>query len=763
MSFKEHPDYSFEVERLNNTMQYIENVITAIENRKETTKEDIMDAYKSLDPSDSSLSYASIMINTSLLDQLEKNYRSYIRVRKKPYFARIDIRQSNEEQIERLYIGKASLFNEKMEPVIIDWRAPIASIYYEGRLGKITYTTIDGQLEAELFLKRQFAIKEGEIQNMMDIDITAKDEFLQASLTGNANDRLKEIASTIQAEQNAIIRSDVDKTLVVQGVAGSGKTTIALHRIAYLVYTYENKFDPDHFMIIAPNSLFLNYISEVLPELGVEKVKQLTFADFVFEIIEQKLKLISPEAQITLMLEKPSDPTIRGKQEQLMRVAAFKGSLLFKDIINNYLDDLERNFVPSVDFCLDTYTFLSTEEVRNIFMKECYYSAFHKRLPKIKKLLNSVLVEKTRRLINQIENVYHRKIQAAKWNEGDTDERRVKIGAWIDERDELIAKQKKASKNVVKQYMDLFPKTKLLAYYTELMTSPELLQKYSKGALDLELAVEICSYTEAILKQNHVEIEDLAPIALLHNQIYGLNEKIEVRCVVMDEAQDFSLLQFYTLRSILDTNRFTIMGDLAQGIHSYRSISSWNEVLEKVFNADKSTYLTLEQSYRTTIEIMETANKIICRFENDDIILAKPVLRHGEQPEIKSCLTREEVIAKSQQKILDLKEAGFHSIALIGKTMKECENIEKWIQKGMQLKFKRLSSKDQVFDQELVIVPAHMAKGLEFDAVILLNIEEQYNENDLEIKLLYVALTRALHHVSVYYRKDVEGILEWIK
>lgn len=764
MSIEKHPDFPAEEVRLQETMTYLENVITAIEESKSAFKDEIKEAYMSLDPSDSSLSYMSIMLNTKLLDQLEKNYHNYKKVRKKPYFARIDIQQEGEKVPEQLYIGKASLFNKDMEPVIIDWRSPIASVYYDGRLGHVAYKTTDDLIEAELFLKRQYTISEGQLENMMDIDLTANDDFLQASLSGYADDRLKDIASTIQAEQNAIIRSDLDRPLIVQGVAGSGKTTIALHRIAYLIYTYEEKFDPDQFIIIAPNRLFLNYIADVLPELGVEQVRQTTFIDFVFEIIGQKFPLTHSDDKLLALIGTNKDLLAQETSERLIRMSEFKGSLLLKYIIDRYIAVLEQDFVPDQDFYVDSLLILTAQEINTIFLQECYYFALYKRLNKVKKYLNSAMKAKVKTVISKINGTYDQKINTLRLDllmeEG---EKRSQITSLLNERDEKLGKLEGAAKNAVTRYMSKFPKMKLMEYYQTIITSPTLMKNYSGGILDQALLEEVSQYSSEVFAKKKIELEDLAPLLYLQDKLFGLNEKIDVKYVVIDEAQDFSLFQFYALRTILDTDRFTILGDLSQGIHSYKAIKNWETVIKNVFTPEKSIYLTLEQSYRTTVEIMEVANRVIQLCPIEGLILAKPVVRHGEVPEMTQLASKEQMITALQQKLHQFISEGYHSIAIIGKTLKECELLHKALHHKGDKTIALLDGKEESYQQGSVIVPSYLAKGLEFDAVIIAQYEERYTEDALDLKLLYVAMTRALHRVNVLYTENTVGVLNKIQ
>ncbi len=758
MAIKEHPYYKEEVDRLNDTIGYIENAITATDENKKVHREEIKDAFVNLDYLDSSQSYISILVNAKLLDELEKNYDNLIKYRKKPYFARIDFRQEGHEKKDKLYIGKMTLYKPEWEvPMIIDWRSPVASIYYDGRLGEVSYETNKEVIKGELYLKRQYTINDGQLDALIDIDITATDTFLQASLEANADNRLKDIVSTIQSEQNAIIRADIGKPLVVQGVAGSGKTTIALHRIAYLIYTYSKSFDPENFMIIAPNKLFLNYISAVLPELGADKVKQTTFIDFVISLIGNKYKIIDPSEKLIRII---NDNKLTS--EKIIKIASFKGSLIFKNIIDNYIKKLEYSFVPDEDFALGDFTIISAKEIKKAFIKEYQNLPLYQRVGEIKKSFINRLNMNRKNILSEIEGNYDSKIENIMHYEAESEERRQKIIALIDKRDQELSDIKKSAKSLVSKYIDKYPNRDLFSYYTEIITDEVVLQECSLGKISMDFIKSVCQHSSEILDSRHIEFEDLAALAYLKHKVFGFEKKMDIKYVVIDEAQDFSHFQFYALKKIFNTELFTILGDLSQGIHSYRAIKNWNTVLNKIFPPDKSQYLTLEQSYRTTIEIMNLANKVIKEVPIEGLILAKPVVRHGENPLILKMKSCEEIITAVELKIKELKKEGFYSIALIGKTLKECINIHKSINKKRTLKVKLLDEKESIYNSDVVIVPSYLAKGLEFDAVIIINIDDIYGEEELDLKLLYVALTRALHRMYIYYKDLTIPILDRI-
>lgn len=756
MSIKNHPAYNEEFKRLEYTKALVESSIERITANKEKYLADMKQAMIDLDYLDSSQSYITILTTSEFMRLDQNSYDNLLRARTKPYFSRIDFK-SSKGQPKKYYIGKMSLVKEDdKEPVIIDWRSPVANVYYEGRLGHVSYNSPMGNIEGELLLKRQFTMGNGQLENFIDIDITTNDTFLQYSLDAHADDRLKDIASTIQAEQNRIIRADGNIPLIVQGVAGSGKTTIALHRIAYLIYTYHEQFIPENFMIMAPNRLFLNYISEVLPELGVERIKQTTYIDFILELIGHKYKLTNTNEKLIKLLDTKSGS--EAQNHLLIEGSSFKGSLSFKLLLDNYLDDITLALIPLDDFALDSTIIFSQAEIKNLFIKEYGFMPLNKRIELLKKVLANKLKNAKPKLLESIEEQYNREIERIRNKEADSEEKRQKLIALMDERDERIKTVSNAAKTITAKYIAKFPKIDLFDCYRDIITNEEALKKYSPSEMENGFASYISSYSNSILAEKHIEFEDLAPLAYLHYRIFGLKEKIEVKHVVIDEAQDFSVFQFYILKTILNSNLFTILGDLSQSIFAYRGMKSWQEVIDEVFKDDSCAFLTLEQSYRTTVEIMELANRVISFSANPDLILAKPVIRHGEKPELKEFSQGKDLVDTLSDKLRYLKEKDYKSFAIICKTANECRKIKQALQKD-GIVAKVLSGEEKTYESGVIILPSYIAKGFEFDVVFIVNLEDDYLHDDLDLKLLYVAMTRALHRLYVYYTKDKLSLL----
>ncbi|WMJ75972.1 MULTISPECIES: RNA polymerase recycling motor HelD [unclassified Sedimentibacter] len=762
MALENHKDYSLEKKRLKETVEYIENIIGASQQNKDLYKNEIKDAYANLDPTDSSLSYVSIMLHTRLLDELELNFDRLEKSKEKPYFARIDFREDGKENIEKFYVGKLSLLRPDWDiPMILDWRSPLASVYYDGRLGNVTYVNDLGEdMKGELLLKRQYEIENCHLKGIMDVDITATDTFLQASLGENKDNRLKDIVSTIQSEQNAIIRADINKPLIVQGVAGSGKTTIALHRIAYLIYTYERSFHPEEFMIIAPNRLFLNYISGVLPELGADSVKQTTYADYVFELIGNKYKLTDSEEKLLFLINKKQEDANEGREKGLaVKTSAFKGSLAFKNIIARYVNEIELSCIPQEDFMLEGHRLMSVKEIKSVILRDYRHLPLYKRFQQLEKHLRFRLDNEKDSIYDEEKLSYDRKIEIIRHNEPEGEERRLVIVDLLNLRDAALEKVKKEIKIAVKSYMSRFIEKDLFDCYKGIVTEGEKLIELSLGKLSEELAFFTADYSKKILDSGCIELEDLAPLLYLKHRLMGFDEKADIKYVVIDEAQDFSLFQFYALRKIFNTEFFTILGDLSQGIHSYRSLKNWKSVQSKIFEQN-GQYLTLEQSYRTTIEIMDLANEVIKLVPNDELITAKPVVRHGDIPSIMKFKTKKELLKETCQKVLELISQGYKSVAIIGKTPKECSAIHKELKKNEELDIKLIVGKEEEYDNTIVVLPSYLSKGLEFDAVIIVNVDDEYSEDELDLKLLYVAMTRAQHKLYVYFKEGNNSLLE---
>lgn len=697
-------------------------------------------------------------VRAHLLYLGHKKLQDIKQIRNKPYFARIDFKANNEEDIEKLYIGKISVLDsETQEPIIVDWRAPISNLYYDGRIGNSSYKSPEGIIEGEISLKRQYFIENQILQKFSDIDLKATDELLQVALEEKADDRLKNIVATIQGDQNAIIRADINKPLIVQGVAGSGKTTIALHRIAYLIYTYEKEFNPDNFMIIAPNKFFLNYISNVLPDLGVENVKQYTFEDLAYEIIGKKLKISDSNEKLVTIVNKEFDNINKGNIEIIIEESKYKSSIKFKDVVDDFLKEIEENYLPKKDFILENIRIMRYENMQKLFLETYKNLTFVRRIEEIKKHIFSKIKNNSLKVEDAIKK--QRTIKINKMLKEDiTDEEKSKRRLEIFEETEKVLKR---LYNEDIKIVDFFFEE------IEILDSFEYYKKFIKEYIydaisNKELAEYLTQNTSYNLDKKEIAFEDLAPIMYIHYKIYGAKVNTKLRHVIIDEAQDYGEFQFSVLKTILNSNSMTILGDIAQGVHFYRGIENWEDFTKVEFPDGDAIYLTLDKTYRTTKDIMYKANEVIDKLplrEKKFIVKGEPVIDRKDSINIYQKENENEIIQSIAEKIGEYLKMGFKSIAIIGKDMEECKKIKKSLAKYND-KVKLIQSKDSEYNAGISIVPSYLAKGLEFDSVMLYNVNDiNYTETSLDIKLLYVAMTRAMSKLDIFYNGKISKLI----
>ncbi|TDL30473.1 DNA helicase [Jeotgalibacillus sp. S-D1] len=737
-SSQQHPDYKNELDRLIFTRLYIDQALTTSKESAGSAREHLKEAYETLDSLDSSLSYMNLLTGASLLQMSTDQTKRLESVYDKPYFARIDYQKTDETK-EELYIGKASLHNpENQSQIIVDWRSPIANVYYDGRLGDVEYEVNGETTRGYLSLKRQYQIEKGELLTISDVDLTTTDELLQQSLSGTADNRLTEIVSTIQKEQNDIIRAPLNRPVIVQGAAGSGKTTIALHRISYFLYVNSETFHPSNLMILAPNQLFIEYISEVLPELGVDKIKQTTLIEYMKGAIGQNLRILDPVKKLVSLIEQDE------QSEQVKWLSQFKGSLEFMQIIDSYLIMVENSLAPKEDVMLEKFRIVRGSRLHSLFLNDYDYLPVYKRFDKIKGVIQNHLRTKKKHVIKKIEDVYDEALDKALYGIRNDKKRRKKVTFIMDTKAARVEGIKKEARSTVRKYMKTFDKLTAAELYKELMSSPELLESAAPDMSKKQILM-LTEHSAALFSKRCWELEDLAPIYYIHGRLYGLDDEWKVKSVFIDEAQDYSYFQLASLRRILETSLFTIVGDLAQGIHSYRGMREWQVVEKEIFT--EAHYYTLQKSYRTTIEIMNAANDILSQMD-EPLPLVEPVVRKGDKPAFHQ-VSKDRLIHQMEKDILSLRKENLKAIAIIGKTPDECKQIFALF-RFSSIEVQLISEHEDLKKDHVTILPAHLSKGLEFDAVLLPTLTEHYKENELDRKLLYVAMTRAMHRLFMY-------------
>lgn len=599
--------------------------------------------------------------------KLENEISSLQKAKINPYFARIDFESTN--NFDKCYIGKKGVSDYDNNVITVDWRAPISSLYYDSNIGECEYIAPEGIIKGKLLLKRQYAIEDGKLINFNDVDTVSNDELLKPYLSVSADNRLKNIVSTIQSEQNKIIRESMGKNLVIQGVAGSGKTTVALHRIAYLVYNNRNLFKPSDYMVIGPNKFFVSYISNILPDLDVNGVTQNTLDELFLHYIKEDFKINN------------SLDIIKDKDE----VSYYKVSMDMKKDIDEYFKKLQ--LLPNGDFTVEGIKVLDKN-----FIKSTYDEINKKTFKSVKARINRLILLLEKYINGNFSNISKKYIK-----------------------NEISQTTIKNFKNNINNY---------------LKKHFDILNKKSK-TIYIEILKELGFDYSDIIK-NKINIEDIPSLIYIKYKLSGSNEFDNYKHIVIDEAQDYGEFTFYVLNKIFKNSSFSIYGDLAQSLYSYRSIDNW-ECLEKTFN--NFEILKLNKSYRTTIEIMDEANKI-----NEILNLDKaiPVIRHGEE------------VSYTDKKIFNIineLKSQYKTVAVITKTQNDANSLYEKLKDEIDINL--INSNNLNYNNSINILPSYLSKGLEFDSVIIVGKENFNEDNRLDMKLLYVSMTRALHKLII--------------
>lgn len=686
-----------------------------------------------------------------LKESLEKDIGNYTEAINNPYFGRIDFKENGNFE-ETIYIGKNGISNTKdVEEIVVDWRAPVADLYYSGTSKESYYKSPKGIIEGKLETKRKFLFNNDEIEKVFDeaidqIMVSGEegkelvDEFLKINLEANTGKKLKEVVSTIQKEQNEIIRWPKNLPIIVQGSAGSGKTTIALHRLAYLIYRYNENLKGEDILVLAPNKLFLNYISDILPSLDVSEVKQNTFEDLMLSKLKIKLEVYDKDKKIKQILNEKDE----FKKKLILNSSKVKGTLVYKKMLERFIKLIEHISFDIKDIRVKEEVLFDKKYIEKLYKNDFKMHPINKRKDEIKKYLQLNLKNKVEVTLAAIDEKYDFKVLEIKREHKDIEKRRKFLIDIYDERDMLKESVKKNAKREFNVYFKEWKSINSSDLYKEFFNNEELFDSATAGRIPKVLEQYMKSEFDNNIKNNIIDEDDLAPLYYIKILIDGISDEERFKHIVVDEVQDYSMFQLDVIRNLAIGNSLTLVGDLAQGIYYYKGINSWDELIKDVFNSE-ATYVQLSQSYRSTVEIIDFASKVL-NSQNLNIKECKPVLRHGEKPKIIEVKIEEEYVTEIENIIKLLKENNKGSMAVITKDDKEANNFYRILQKNSKYKFGIVTEKNDKCEEDFLIIPSYLTKGLEFDCTILLNpSEDRYSESLLDKKLLYVSLTRALH------------------
>ncbi|MEG2291528.1 MAG: RNA polymerase recycling motor HelD [Clostridium sp.] len=697
---------------------------------------------------------------------LRKEIENYEEALSSPYFGRVDFREYR-GQDESIYIGKQGVSSTvDGEEVIVDWRAPVSDLYYSGTGGYAYYKAPSGVIEGNLSLKRKFLFKDDDIDEVFDEGINEiiinqeegtdlVDEFLKINLEESRGKKLKEVVATIQKEQNDIIRWPKNLPIIVQGSAGSGKTTIALHRLAYLLYRYSDTIQGKDILVLAPNKLFLDYISEILPNLGVDEVTQTTFQELVVKRLKLKGKIKTKDEKIKEIIETKDEIT----KKLITNSSKIKGTLIFKTFIDRYIALLESNSLDIKDIEIRGYTLFTRKEIMRLYLKDLKTYPINKRKDEIKRYLNLKIKEKIASLLVHIDRKWDISINEVKNDLEDGEERRKRLREVYGERDEI------------KEYIRLNGKKKMTEYFKNWrsITSNDIYLNLFKDDEIFEIATankipdKLADFMKKEVIENSengmIDEDDLGILLYINLLLEGVEEKEKFKHIVVDEVQDYNPLQIYLINNLAKANSLTLVGDLAQGIYHYKGIKTWEDITEGVFGG-KATYIQLTQSYRSTVEVIDFANGAL-EAQNLGLKAAKPVLRHGEVPKVINCADKKESILTMNSIITEIKSKDKSSIAIITKSLEEGRDLEKLMKKSGEHKVALIKGTEKTSPGEIMIIPSYLTKGLEFDGTIIYNpSKDNYGENIMDQRLLYVALTRALHYEYIIAIDEITNMIK---
>ena len=631
---------------------------------------------KDIDPHEICSMRESILNHFALGESVINKHKRLTKILAIPYFGRIDFLEKKENsKVMPIYIGIHTFYDPESRATLIhDWRAPVSSMFYDHELGEAGYRSPSGEIKGVISLKRQYRIRGGKMEFMIESALTVHDDILQKELSSNADDKMKNIVATIQREQNQIIRNEDIRTLIIQGVAGSGKTSIALHRIAYLLYTFRDSISSKDILIISPNKVFSDYISNVLPELGEETVPETSMEQILSGVLEHKYKYQTYFGLVNELLEKPSS--------SLIDRIAYKASFGFISELDKFILHIENTYFKAADVKLTKYITIPAPFIEEQYLRFNRYPIRRRFDAMADYMLDMLKIQYTFTVTTTGRNLLKKEIR-------------------------LMF----AGNNDIQVYKDFFKWT----------NNPGMF-KMRKG--------------------HTLEYSDLAPLAYLHLALEGNgNQPFRVKHLLIDEMQDYSPIQYKVIQKLFPCRK-TVLGDAGQSVNPYGSSTA--ETIQKSLTA--SEIMKLCKSYRSTFEITDFAQKIHPNAE------LEPVARHGEKPQILQFGSAVEELSGIMGLISTYRKSGYKSLGIICKTEQQARKMADML-KSYANDISFLSSQSSAFVQGIVITSAHMAKGLEFDEVIIPQTDERNYRSEIDKSMLYVAVTRAMHRLTLTFHE----------
>ncbi len=644
------------------------------------TKKYIWENISQFDSVEKTANRLSVHQSVDSAEEAAAEQRQIFKLINSPYFGRIDFIRNDDLVEKSFYIGIHSFTNDKnYEILIYDWRAPISSMFYDFEVGKAFFTAPIGKINGEVSLKRQYKIRNSIMEYMIESSININDDVLQKELSSTSDEKMKNIVATIQKEQNFIIRNDTSNVLIIQGVAGSGKTSIALHRVAFLLYKYKKTLNSKNILIISPNKVFADYISSVLPELGEEEILEIGFDEIAEKEIGIQCKFQTFYQQVSELIDDVDDAIVK-------RIK-YKATMDFVNEIDAFIEYANAEYFTPSDINIDTVNVSKEYLMRR-------YTAYNKiPIQQRLDLLATDIIESSRTSDGKMLRSY-------------------------------------VSKKIKSDILKMFKFKDALSLYEDFYNhigKPELFQLKQKETL---------------------EFADVFPFVYLKIFFDGTESYYYVKHLLVDEMQDYTPIQYAVLSKLFKC-KMTILGDSSQSVNPYSSSSL--EEINKIFT--EADCVELCKSYRSTFEITNFAQKIQ---KNKKLI---PIERHGEEPTITQCADKKEEFIEIKNSISHFLESNYGSFGIICKTQSQANEIYEAF-KGTGNNISLLDGESKEFKNGIIITPAFIAKGLEFDQVIVPFACAETYHTDLDKSMLYIACTRAMHKLDLTYSGTVTSFLQ---
>lgn len=675
--------------------------------------------------------------------------------RKNPYFGKMDF----EDEIERdeIYIGKKGIDDEG-DIVVVDWRTDLGKLYNAYQGVQSQFNVGNNEQPITIHGKRGIIIKDGNVVSVNDIgkseivedeqgnQVKYMDDYLKEILTntGDAH-QLRDIIASIQAEQDEIIRLPLKDTIIVQGAAGSGKSTIALHRISYLLYQYHEQLRAKDILILAPNEIFLSYIREVVPEIEIEGIEQRTFYDWASTYFTDVNDISDLHEQYVIVQGAPD-------KEDLIKVSKYKGSLRFKKLLDDFSEYIGVTMIPHGDIFIDSDVSLS-KEVIDQFYKSKENLPLNIRMKEVKVYIEnwsrSEITRIKRKINDEFEDSYNRWVVTLP--EGEVrksvyealeNARDLRFKLFEDKMNHEISLYVKKMENIpaLLMYKSVFQKKVFDKFHPDL--EEELLSLILKSGRQV--------------KQERFTYEDITPLIYLDAKING--KKLSYEHIFIDEAQDYSPFQLAFMKDYAKS--MTILGDIGQGIFSFYGLDRWEEIESYVFKEKEYKRLHLQTSYRSTRQIMDMANRVLLN-SNYDFPLVIPVNRPGANPSIKKVASIGELYDEMKQSIHTFEKKDYKTIAILTETKQDTIDTFDQLKRREVSSLQLISEGRQELREKIVIIPSYLVKGLEFDAVIIHDVSDNtFKDETQNAKLLYMSITRAHHDLHMLYRGNLSVLLD---